>query len=203
MAEWIRTFSLKILLVQLKICMKGEIINTTPQHILENKNTNFVGCSQLYIYDKQKWYGNIIWVIWKTIFKIELLITKMFNNGFFLYNLILHSYSTIDSFCRTSLNFCFFRWAIILPPSSGNWLSSLTGISLERLWSERLLFKATEGLIWVFTSSNVFFVFLFRLCLFFLFLCLSFSGHFASCHSDSSNNLTSKNKYEKNLKCLI
>ena len=159
--------------------------------------------SQLYIYDKQKWYVNIIWVIWKTIFKIELLITKMFDNGFFLYSLSLHSYSTIDSFCRTSLNFCFFRWAIILPPSSGNWLSSLTGISLERLWSERLLFKATEGPIWVFTSSNLFFVFLSRLCLFFLFLCLSFSGHFASCHSDSSNNLTSKNKNEKNLKYLI
>ena len=159
--------------------------------------------SQLYIYDKQKWYGNIIWVIWKTIFKIELLITKTFNNGFFFSNLILHSYSTIDSFCRTSLNFCFFRSAIRLLLSSGNCLSSLTGTSLERLWSERLLFKATEGLISIFTSSNVLFVFLSRLCLFFLFLCLSFSGHFASCHSDSSKKFTSKNKNEKNLKYLI
>ena len=153
-------------------------------------------CSQLYIYHKQKWYGNIIWIIWKTIFKIEQLITETFNNGVFVSNLILHSYSTIDSFCRTSLNFCFFRWAIILPPSWGNWLSSLTGgTSLERLQSDIFLFKPSVGLTWVVSCSGVIFVVLPRLFLFFLFLCLSSSGHFAFCHSDSSNNVTSK-KYE-------
>ena len=151
-------------------------------------------CNQLYIYDKQKWYGNIIWIIWKTIFKIEQLITETFNNGVFVSNLILHSYSTIDSFCRTSLNFCFFRWAIKLPPSSGSWLSSLTSTSLERLRSDRFLFKPSVGLTWVFSCSGAIFVVLSRPFLFFLFLCLSFSGHFALCQSDSSINLSSKNK---------
>ena len=177
--------------------MMGKLLIQNPIIYLKIKTQiSLYWCSQLYIYDKQKWYGNIIWIIWKTIFKIEQLITETFNNGVFVSNLILHSYSTIDSFCRTSLNFCFFRWAIRLPPSSGNWLSSLTGgTSLERLRSDIFLFKPSVGLTWVVSCSDVIFVVLSRLFLFFLFLCLSSAGHFAFCHSDSSNKLTPK-KYK-------